>query len=366
MSCFLSPLLGCPPKTDMQSDKTSYSGCMSMFSILFAIVSAAILCTSCGGDNGKPLFKTSATAVDAYQTFLSEVKAKDNQSSSDFLTLVREWRTLDDSVAACVSRDTADVIHQNWGYAYQTIRNAVRQEVYRLTSSRPRSFSDVFSLKEIASPYCGDSELKIAAAASVPFFLSLDSIPYYKGSKENTLAAYRSLLDKTLQNGIHGRADLLAFIRLEDVLFRGFLTHLPELADANITDITKDTERCCRLAILSANQGKISHKDALVSLAMRTNRRVMLNARACLTDIDKNKVKTPDQARAYLWMLLQPYSAMDGFCVAVLSEKDKKELRSVADATPKAIGKLNKILQLDENRIMEMPALFMKVIISTM
>lgn len=336
---------------------------MSMFAILFVIVSAAILCTSCGGDNGKPLFKTSATAVDAYQSFLSDVKAKDNLSSADFLSLVREWRTLDDSVAACVSRDTADVIHQNCGYAYQTICNAVRQEAYRLASSRPRSFSDVLSLKEIASPYCGDSELKIATAASVPFFLSLDSIPYYKGSKEKTLAAYRSLLDKTLQNGIHGRADLLAFIRQEDVLFRGFLTHLPELADANITGITNATERCCRLAIQSADHKEI---DVLVSLAMRTNRRVMLNARACLTDIDKNEVKTPDQARAYLWMLLQPYSAMDGFCVTVLSEKDQKELYAIADATPKAIGKLQKILRLDENRIMEMPALFMKIIISAM
>lgn len=339
---------------------------MGMFAILLAIASAAILCTSCGGDNGKPLFKTSAAAVDAYQSFLSDVKAKDNLSSADFLSLVREWRTLDDSVAACVSRDTTNVVHQNWGYAYQTIRNAVRQEIYRLTSSRPRNFSDVLSLKEIASPYCGDSELKRATAASIPFFLSLDSIPYYKGSKEKTLAAYRSLLDKTLIDGIHSKADLLAFIRQEDIQFRGFLVHLPELADANITDITKDTERCCRLAILSANHGKILYQDALVHLAMRTNRRVILNARACLTDIDKNKVKTPDQARSYLWMLLQPYSAMDGFCIAVLSEKDNKEMYAVAEATPKAVGKLNKILQLDENRIMEMPALFMKIIISTM
>jgi hypothetical protein len=62
----------------------------------------------------------------------------------------------------------------------------------------------------------------------------------------------------------------------------------------------------------SAEDGKISYRDALIYTARRTNRRIILNALACRNDINQGNVKTEAQARAYVWMLLQPYVALDG------------------------------------------------------
>ena len=97
---------------------------------------------------------------------------------------------------------------------------------------------------------------------------------------------------------------MLAFIKEEDWLFRSFLSHLPELADADLSAITRDTEKCCLSIFQSAENGRLSYLDALVYTARRTNRRIILNALACRDDINQGNVKTEAQARAYVWMLL--------------------------------------------------------------
>lgn len=68
-------------------------------------------------------------------------------------------------------------------------------------------------------------------------------IPYScRGNKEQILSAYRNVLAETLNNGIHGNGDLKKFIEREDAAFRAFLSGLHELGEANMADITRDTE----------------------------------------------------------------------------------------------------------------------------
>ena len=64
-------------------------------------------------------------------------------------------------------------------------------------------------------------------------------------------------------------------------------------------------------------------------------------------------------------MLVQPYTSIDGLSFAILSDKDKKLIYKVADETPATIDKLGKILRMDKERTKELPALFMKIIVTT-
>ena len=183
------------------------------------------------------------------------------------------------------------------------MHDSLRIEFTRLALEKPRTFADVLLIREQTSQYRQDTELIQSAAEAEPFFKPLDSVPTYKGSANAVVEKYRMFLSKTLKSGISGKSEMLAFIKEEDRLFRSFLSHLPELADADLSAITRDTEKCCLSIFQSAENGRLSYRDALVYTARRTNRRIILNALACRNDINQGNVKTEAQARAYVWML---------------------------------------------------------------
>lgn len=158
---------------------------------------------------------------------------------------------------------------------------------------------------------------------------------------------------------------MLAFIKEEDRLFRSFLDHLIELADADLSVITRDTEKCCLSIFQSAENGRLSYRDALVYTARRTNRRIILNALACRDDISQGNVKTEAQAKAYVWMLLQPYVALDGFSVAILSDMERATLHAVADRTPQMIVKLNKTAGTDNDQWQVLPGVLIKIMLTS-
>ena len=158
---------------------------------------------------------------------------------------------------------------------------------------------------------------------------------------------------------------MLAFIKEEDWLFRSFMSHLPELADADLSAIADETEKCYLSVFQSAEDGKISYRDALVYTARRTNRRIILNALACRDDINQGNVKTEAQARAYVWMLLQPYVALDGFSVAVLSDMERTTLHAVADRTPQMIAKLNKTAGTGNDQWQVLPGVLIKIMLTS-
>ena len=146
---------------------------------LFAAALCTLLCTSCGGTNSNASYKTNEEAVNAYAKFLSDVKTKDNVSSSDLTTLAKDWRTTNDSVTVCLMRDTTMTIHGDWSKAYQTVHDSLRREFQRIVLSRPRTFADVVNLKATLSAYAEDEDLSAAKKVAMPFFASLDSVPIY-------------------------------------------------------------------------------------------------------------------------------------------------------------------------------------------
>ena len=77
-------------------------------------------------------------------------------------------------------------------------------------------------------------------------------------------------------------ADLTTFIEKEDAVYRAFLSRLPDFDGENLSDITHDTERCCAQIFLAAERNDITYRNAMIYLAMRTNRRLIQNIRTCI------------------------------------------------------------------------------------
>lgn len=344
-----------------KSYSKTHGQCVKLLAVCLAIVTLA----SCGEKTGNSMFQAVKNAADAYRSYLSEVRKEENLPTERLIEKINDWQSLRDSVSACIAKDTANCIHANYESEIRGLHDSLRIEFTRLALEKSRTFADVLLIKEKTSQYRQDTELAQAVTDAEPFFRSLDSVAPCHGNAKQTVSIYQSFLANTLKSGIDSKDKMLAFIQEEDQMFRSFLSHLPELADADLSVITRDTEKCCLSIFRSAENGRLSYRDALVYTARRTNRRIILNALACRDDINQGNVKTEAQARAYVWMLLQPYVALDGFSVAVLSDMERTTLHAVADRTPQMIAKLNKTAGTGNDQWQVLPGVLIKIMLTS-
>ena len=346
-------------------DVISYFKQQSILAKGIAVCFAIFILASCGKNTDDSMFQTSESAVNAYRTYLSDMRSMETLSTEHLIEAINGWQALRDSVFVRIAKDTANCIHANYESEIRGLHDSLRIEFTRLALEKSRTFADVLLIKEKTSQYRQDTELAQAVTDAESFFRSLDSVAPCHGNAKQTVSAYQSFLANTLKSGIDSKDKMLAFIQEEDRLFRSFLSHLPELADADLSAITRDTEKCCLSIFQSAENGRLSYLDALVYTARRTNRRIILNALACRDGINQGNVKTEAQARAYVWMLLQPYVALDGFSVAILSDMERTTLHAVADRTPQMIAKLNKIVGTDNDQWQVLPGVLIKIMLTS-
>lgn len=337
--------------------------------LLYKMAAASVavwMFASCNDGNGKLSGQVKDDPAGTYRDYLSDIRKLDNLSFVELSEHIGQWQNVKDSVFAYAYRDTLENPHYSTGKTCERLHDSLRIEFSRLALSKPRTYQELLSLKKQLSPYTDDKELHRAVKNIHPFFMSLDKYPAYDGEKPQILSAYRALLVETLRNGIYGMDDLTDFIRKEDAVFRAFLSHLHNFDEANMGDITRDTEKCCSQIFLAAERKEITYQEAMVYLAMRTNRRLILNMQTCIDDIRHGKVKTAAQAHAYIWMLLQPYVSMDGFSLSVLSDEEQKILDRLAMQTSGAFEELSRILQSEGGRLSELPGMLMEIFISTL
>lgn len=331
----------------------------------FAISFVAMMLSSCANKTGNSMFQTSENATNAYRCYLSEIRTLDDLTSEQFADVVNEWLTLRDSVFNCLARDSVVSIHSGHMGIVQEVNDSLRKEFVRISMSRQRTFSDVVYLHKEVSQHKYDQSLAKSSSMAEPFFESLDSVSPCRMKPQEIIAAYHSFLDKMLERGINNNEELLSFIKEEDRMFRSYLIHLSELANADLSAITQLTEKCCLSVFQATENGTISYDDAMIYMAKRTNRRVILNAEACIGDVQKGLVRTGEQARAYVWMLLQPYITLDTLGAAVLSEAEYAKLGYIAGHTLQVIDKLNGIIGTDSDQYKELPALLIKILLTS-
>ena len=146
-------------KPSMKSVRFNFTKRITAASAVFAII---LVCTSCGSSNKSQSYKTSQEAVNAYSSYLSEVKNKKELTSDKLFVEVEKWRVIRDSVVACLRKDTTSTLHQDWHQTYQVIHDSLRKEFCRVVLTKPRTYNDVLQLKEVASSYMQDEDLKQA------------------------------------------------------------------------------------------------------------------------------------------------------------------------------------------------------------
>ncbi len=344
----------------------SYSKLRSFLAGLVAVSMAITLSVSCREGSGSEELAIKDDPVGTYRKFLTEIRGLENLSVEELAVQMKRWQARWDSVFTYTIQDTTQIPLSDLYGKCGLLHDSLRTEFSRLALSQKRSYQDVFVIKELTSPYHGDKELTDAAANARAFFRSHVSLPPLAADKDNILPKYRHLLAGTEHDGIHDLTDLKSFIANEDAVFRTFLSHLNSFGGENLSDITQGTERCCSQVFLAAERQDISYRDAMVYMAMRTNRRLIQNVTVCINDIREIKVKTRLQAWGYACMMLQPYISIDGICAVLLSAQEKEELGKIAEQTPAALARLGEVLQSDKDRLEEFPGTLMGLYIQTL
>ena len=348
------------------SFRISYFGGRRHISILSAITFAILLLASCSKDASELSFHDAREALDAQKVFLSRMKSDKDLSMEHLADKISKWRTLEDSVSACLMRDTIKKAHSFPMEDFSNVHDSIRDEFMRIATAKRRPFKDVLLLKMKATPYKGMKETDSLSIVASRFFESLDSLPEYKGDKTRILTTYHFFLEKVKKEGIANQSQFLTFLKTEDRLFRTFLSHLHEMSDVSVSHITSGTEDVCKMIAQSSRKGNLPARDAVAYMAVRTNRRIIANAQTCIADIKSGKVTSAEQRTAYFWMILQPFLSVDDFGMSMLSEKQRKDLVQLSTDALGTIACLSRSLQMDKNMTDGLPDMFIKLYISSL
>lgn len=278
---------------------TSYFKDGRRLSILSAIILAILLLASCSKDGSNLSFHNTKEALDVQKEFLSSMKSNQDLSMEHLADKISKWRILEDSVSACLMRDTIKKAHSFPMEDFSNVHDSIRDEFMRIATAKRRTFKDVLLLKMKATPYKGMKETDSLSIVASRFFESLDSLPEYKGDKTRILTTYHFFLEKAKKEGIANQSQFLAFLKTEDRLFRTFLSHLHEMSDVSVSHITSGTEDVCKMIAQSSRKGNLPTRDAVVYMAARTSRRIIANAQTCIADIKSGKVTSAEQRTAY-------------------------------------------------------------------
>lgn len=304
--------------------------------LVFTVLLATATCKSCSAGSDFD-FRTHEDALECYQSFLGNIKEVKSTNTESFTNQLLEFKQTTDTIHRYLKKDSAFIKEPLVASRFIIIHDSIVSEFGRLAETWRYSYSDILSIKERTSTFHEDRELQEAVREAEPFFLGIDSIPTFDDDKRTLLARYRRLLRSNLEKGIGTRDEMLAFIRQEDVIFRSFLSHLYEMDDEPLADITKGTEEICRGIFISARNGKIPARDAMVYMSMRTVRRLLQNSAMCVSDINRQKMKSKEQGNAYLWMIIQPFISIDQFAIATLTPRQRSDFNYVTTQLPKSV-----------------------------
>lgn len=99
-------------------------------------------------------------------------------------------------------------------------------------------------------------------------------------------------------------------------------------------------------------------------MTVRYNSRILQNAEACRNQVMEGVHLTPEQARLYRWMMLQPFFNINGYSLGALSSGQQQLFMDIAEDMPEALGKLARFTgnkpEQTENLIETLSAEFLK------
>ena len=331
------------------------------------LVLCACVFVACSSELSKYDFKDSQDAIRTYRDFVHVLHDRQDCSADQLTDFVSQWQEVSDTVYGYISKDSAFIAHVGLSMDFQMATDSTRTELLRLAGSYTWTMKDVALLKLNTSPYRKDKELQPVKDKAAAFYATLDQKPVLSdGDAKGRLKEYIKFLVSTKKDGINNREQMLVFIEQEDFYFRSFLAHIAEYADIDMSGVTKTTETVCAEIFRSASSNVIPSEEVLVYMSMRTNRRLIQNAKVCANLIRQQKVKDTRQANAYLWMTIQPFLSMDAVCVSMLTEQQRQQMTEIADGYPRLIDILASKRLADAKTAREIPCQLAKLYITTL
>ena len=349
------------------TDYPSKTTRLRQIAALLPAVVLALSVSGCKGDAPKTeSFPGADDALAGYSAFLHSIPEHKAFSTTELVSSVREWKTLDDSVCAAMFRDSVHTNRAVVDSTYFSLRDSITDKLTSLVDSRKRSFQDYLDFSLAVNRPRLDSLSNQLMMSAHRFYASMDSVPVFNMDNVSTIHRYEDILDDATRRGIHTKRDLFLFLRNEDRAFRSFLVHLPTLGGIPLAKV-RDSSSALMKEMVELCQGDnpaFTTSEVVILLTMRNNRRLLQNALQCVNDINNRKVKGGDQAAAYLWMLLQPWISFDGFALSLMSEAQIGTLKILATETPKCVVKLGKPqFPIDTD---ELPSLLIKTTITNL
>ena len=89
-------------------DVISYLKKQSVLAKCIAVCFAIFILASCGKNTDDCMFQTSESAVNAYRTYLSDMRSMETLSTEHLIEAVNDWQALRDSVFVRIAKDTAN------------------------------------------------------------------------------------------------------------------------------------------------------------------------------------------------------------------------------------------------------------------
>lgn len=317
-----------------QSKLCSFHGVLSVLLVLTVLLIFSG-CSSCSGKDEYD-FSSNSDALDTYKKYLKKVREVSKSNTKEFGEMLCEWETVNDTVYRFLLKDSVFTKYHNEANDYFMIHDSIRKEMLRLTETWRYSYNDILVLKERTCKFENDKNIRSAVLNAETFYKSINENPISVCDKQSILKRYRYFLKETLDKGVNSKEEMLLFIKQEDFLFRTFLSHLYKMDNEPLSDITKDTELICRNIFLSAREGKLDPKDAVVYMSMRTVRRLLQNSAECVENISRLEMKSKEQGNAYLWMIIQPFISIDQFSLAIMTEQERRQFDYIISQLPKS------------------------------
>ncbi len=295
-----------------------------------------------------------------YGAYAREIAAMGEAGSAFLARTVGEWMELDDSVASAIMSDPSAA--GAWEARYWAVRDSIQDALVGLVGTATRSLGDYLDLATVISAGFGlDSAALSCKAALSRLFDSMDSIEVRSPGAAEAVRGYEDMLLAARRRGLGTRDDLRAFLVREDLAFRSFLSRLAECGDVPLAGLRDASSGAMDMMLGLAGGGAVPWGELAIVIAMRTNRRIIQNAVQCAQDVRDGRMRpggVDGQADAYMWMLMQPWMAIDARSMALLTEGQLAQMLFLAGVTVECAGRLgNTAFPVDPG---DVPALLMR------
>ncbi|MGN0225681.1 MAG: hypothetical protein ACI4A7_06340 [Prevotella sp.] len=299
-----------------------------------------------------------------YNNFFHSLQEKPVVDSKQMAAYINQWQELSDTVLHFIEKDPSFNAHAGLSMMFAENTDSIRTALLKLADNC--TLSDVAYVKLNTSKYAAVTDLDTIKQTARSFYSNLDKNSIYNKDVREILADYSKFLSQINEKGIRSKKEFLDYITEEDRHFRSFLANLDKCSAMNMTDITNYTTDICTGIYSNASHKTVPADELLVYMSMRTNRRLILNAKVCHETLKKGKIKDASQANAYLWMMLQPYLSMDSFSVAMLTMEQSQAMTDIAKDFPAIIARLDSKHFIDKEVSNKLPTQLMRLYISTL